>query len=169
MFTKDENIQESALRFIYKDHVSTYKELLTKGNHIMLYISRIRIIATEAYKAFNELSPKYLQDIIEKSNCDYNLRSSSHLTQPKCNTVSYGLISFRYNGPKMWNSLPNYIKKAISLSEFKFLIKSWDGPKCLCNLCQTMLSITFVHIIYIIIQMSILKLVCLCLYMRLWI
>ncbi len=32
----------------------------------MLYISRIRIIATQVYKALNELSPKYLQDIIGK-------------------------------------------------------------------------------------------------------
>ncbi len=135
-----ENIQERAFRFVYKDYVSTYKELLAKGNHGMLYISRIRIIATEVYKALNELSPKYLQGIIEKSDCDYNLRASSPLTQPKCNTVSYGLNYFRYKGPKIWNSLPNYIKEAIFLTEFKFLIKSWDGPKCLCNLCQTMLE-----------------------------
>ncbi len=110
----------------------------------MLYINRIRIIATEVYKALNELSPKYLQDMIEKCDCDYNL-CASPLTQPKCNTVSYSFNSFRYKGPKIWNSLPNYIKKAISLSEFKFLIKSWDGPKCLCNLCQTMLETNVVY------------------------
>ncbi len=55
---KIENIQERALRFVYKDYASTYKELLSKGNHSMLYICRIRIIATEDYKALNELSPK---------------------------------------------------------------------------------------------------------------
>ncbi len=46
----------------------------------MLYISRIRIIATEVYNALNKLSPKHLQDMIEKSDCDYNLRASSQLT-----------------------------------------------------------------------------------------
>ncbi len=46
-------------RFVYKEYVSTYKDLLATGNHSMLYISRIRIIATEVYKALNELSPKY--------------------------------------------------------------------------------------------------------------
>ncbi len=61
-----EKIQERALRFVYKDYVSTYKELLAKCNHNMLYISRIRIIATEVYKTLNELCPKYLQDMIEK-------------------------------------------------------------------------------------------------------
>ncbi len=135
-----ENIQEKALRLVYKDYVSTYKELFVKGNHSMLYISRIRIIATKVYKALNELSPKYLQDMIETCGCDYNLHASSPLTQSKCNTVSYGLNSFRYKGPKIWNYLRNNIKEAISLSEFKFLIKSWDGSKCLCNLCQTMLE-----------------------------
>ncbi len=90
-----EQIKERASRFVYKDYVSTYKDLLIKGNHNMLYISRIRIIATEVYKALHELSPKYLQDMVEKSDCDYNLRASSPLTQPKCNTVKYGLNYFK--------------------------------------------------------------------------
>ncbi len=30
---------ERVLRFVYRDHVSTYKELLAKGNNSMLYIS----------------------------------------------------------------------------------------------------------------------------------
>ncbi len=62
---------------------STYKELLAKGNHSMSYISRIRIIATEIYKALNKISPKYLQDIIEKSICEYNLCASSLLDTAK--------------------------------------------------------------------------------------
>ncbi len=64
----------------------------------MLYISRITIIATEVYKALNELSAKYLQEMINKSDCDYNQCASSPLSQPKCNTVSYALNSFRYKG-----------------------------------------------------------------------
>ncbi len=142
-----EKIQERALRFVYKGYVSTYKELLDKRNHSMLYISRIRIISTEVYIALNKLSPTYLQDIIEKHYCDYSLSASSPFTQPKCNTFSYGLNSFRYNGPKIWDYHPNYIKEAISLSEFKFLIKLWDVPKCLCNLCQTMLETNWTYIL----------------------
>ncbi len=47
----------------------------------MLYISRLRLIAT-----FNEMSRKYLQDMIEKSDYDYNLHASSPFTPPNCNT-----------------------------------------------------------------------------------
>ncbi len=135
-----DNIQERALRFVYKGYVSTYKDLLAKGNHSMLYISTIRIIATEVYKALNELSPTYLQDMIAKCDCDYNLHASSPLIPPKCNIASYGLNSFRYKRTNIWNSLLNYIKEAISLSEFKFLIKSCVGRNCLYNLCQTILE-----------------------------
>ncbi len=108
----------------------------------MLYISRISIIATEVYKTLIQIRNKYWQDMIGKGDCDYNLCASFPLTQPKYNTVSYGLNSFIYKGPEIWNSLPNYIKEVISLSEFKFLIKSWEGHKYLCNLCQTMLETT---------------------------
>ncbi len=109
-------------------------------NHNMLYISRLRFITTYVYKTLNELSSKYLEDMIKNIDSDYNLHASSPLTQTQCNTVAYCLNSFRYKGPKIWNSLPNNINEAISLTEFKFLIKSWDGPKCLCNLCLTMLE-----------------------------
>ncbi len=67
----------------------------------MLYINRIRIIATEVYKALNGLNPKYLQDMTEESDCDYNVCASSPLPKLKCNTVSYGLNSFRYKRPKI--------------------------------------------------------------------
>ncbi len=45
-----EKIQERALRFIYEDYESTYDILLKKGNHIMLYIGRLRNMATEIFK-----------------------------------------------------------------------------------------------------------------------
>ncbi len=53
----------------------------------------------------------------------------------KCNTVPYGLNSFRYKGAKIWNDLSNKIKNSITLAEFKNQIKKWQGPKCLCNMC----------------------------------
>ncbi len=60
------NNSRKALQFVYKYFFSTYKDLLAKGYHSMLYISRLRIIATEVYKALNEISPKYMEDMIKK-------------------------------------------------------------------------------------------------------
>ncbi len=109
-----EKNQERALRVDYKDSVSTYKDLFAKGNHSMLYICRIRIIARVFYKALTELSPKYLRYMIEKRDCDYNLHASSPLTQPKCDTVSYGLNTLKYK-VQTYGTLFQTISKKLSL------------------------------------------------------
>ncbi len=101
----------------------------------MLYIGRLRKKAIEIFKALHSSTPIYIRDLFEEKDKIYNLRSIVSLKQPKCNTVTYGLNSFRYKGAKIWNDLPNKIKNSITLAEFKNQIKKWQGPKCLCNIC----------------------------------
>ncbi len=85
----------------------------------MLYIVRLRNMATEIFKALHGSTPIYIKDLFEEKDKIYNLRSIVSLKQPKCNTVTYGLNSFRYKGAKIWNDLPNKIKISITLTEFK--------------------------------------------------
>ncbi len=104
-----EKIQERALRFAYVDYESTYNILLIKGKHYMLYIGRLRKMATEIFKALHDSTPIYIRDLFDEKDKIYNLRSTVFLKQPKCNTVTCGLNSFRYMGAKIWNDLPNKI------------------------------------------------------------
>ena len=134
-----EKIQERALRFVYNDFTTSYKELLIKGDHQILYIGRLRTIALEVYKLLNGHSPEYISDLIKLKNNSYDLCNSQSVVQPKCKTVTYGLKSFSYKGAKVWNTLPCNIRNAVSVQEFKELIKTWEGPKCLCTLCTKML------------------------------
>ncbi len=92
-------------------------------------------MATEIFKALHRSTPIYIRDLFEEKDKIYNLYSTVSLKQPKCNTVTNGLNSFRYKGAKIWNGLPNEIENFITLAEFKYQIKKWQGPKCLCNLC----------------------------------
>ena len=48
----------------------------------------------------------------------------------------YGSYTLRSLGPRIWNKLPNDIRKSGSLSVFKKLITIWSGPKCHCNSCK---------------------------------
>ncbi len=90
-----EKIQERALRFVYEDYVSTYDIFLKKkGHHHMLYIGRLRNMATEIFKALHGSTPIYIRDFFEEKDNIFNLRSTVSLKQPKCNTVTYGLNSF---------------------------------------------------------------------------
>ena len=84
----------------------------------------------------NEISPAYLNDMFTRKQCPYALRDSSILVRPKVNLTQYGLKSFKSYGAKIWNILPISFKADISLNEFKTMIKSWDGPKCKCSVCD---------------------------------
>ena len=131
-----EKIQERALRFVCNDFNSTYMDLLKICSREPLYVTRTKCLAVQVYKSVNNLSPAYLNSLFVIKECDYNLRNSISLNQPVVNTVTYGLMSLRYHGPKIWNSLSNEIKSAKSLREFKFISKQVAGNKCSCSFCS---------------------------------
>ncbi len=105
-----EKIQERTVKFVYEDFGSTHDMLLKKGNQDMLYIGCIRNMASEIFKALHGSTPIYIRDLFEEKDKINNLHSTVYLKQPKCNTVTYGLNSFRYNVGKIWNHLPNKIR-----------------------------------------------------------
>ena len=40
-------------------------------------------------------------------------------------------------GPQIWNCLPNKMKSAENLKNFKLMIKQWSGPECKCSACHS--------------------------------
>ena len=133
--SKLEDIQRRALRFVLDDYTSNYHELLNKANVPGVKIMALRYLAIEVYKCVNGLNPKYLNDIFTIKKCKYDLRDDSLINRNKVSTTSHGLKSFKDYGAKIWNLPPESCKGAISLREFKDLIKSWNGPKCSCSVC----------------------------------
>ena len=74
----------------------------------------------------NNKAPKYLTEMftkVEETN-PYNLRYGEvNVYLPKPHTENLKK-SFRYSGPKLWNTLPLEVKTAGSLSKFKKRLKS---------------------------------------------
>ncbi len=93
----------------------------------MLYIGHLKNMATEIFKALHHSTPIYIRDLFEEKDTIYDLCSTVSLKQVKCNTVTYGLNSFRYKGAKIWNDLPNKIKNSITLAEIKTKLKNGKG------------------------------------------
>ncbi|XP_045191580.2 uncharacterized protein LOC123548413 isoform X3 [Mercenaria mercenaria] len=89
---KMEKLQERALRFVYNDYSSSYKELLTKVNLPSLHIRRMRIMAMQTYRIFNEISPVVLSDLVIKRNSSFNFRYSNILQVPRVKTTTYGVL-----------------------------------------------------------------------------
>jgi len=136
---KIEKVQERALRFVLKDHVSDYNTLLRNSGFDSFRTYAVKSLMIELFKILKGLSPAYLADLFIKSESPYDRRDKNKLVQLIKQTTTYGLRSFQYYGAHLWNKLPPHIKSADTVSKFKSLIKPWSGPTCSCDLCKALL------------------------------
>ena len=124
---KINRIRERSLRLVYSDKTSTFQELLDKN---------IQLLATEIYKTVNGLGPIIMNTIFEKKDIEYNLRNKINFKSHRINSVRYVINSLTYLGPKIWNIVPEDLKKSESLNVFKTKIKKWIPRDCPCRLCR---------------------------------
>ena len=114
-------IQNSAARCIYNipshDHITPVLQTL-QWLPINKYITFK--IAVLVFKSLHQILPTYLCDlIIVKQPGHYNLRSLNNITFIKPNsTNSFGLRSFSYSAPHVWNALPASVRRAPTLASF---------------------------------------------------
>ena len=85
-------------------------------------------IILEVFKAIHGINTEYLNDIFEVKMLPYSLLDPCRLIQPRFNTTTFGLRSFAYCGSKLWNDLPNSLKKIENVTAFKIALRNWDGP-----------------------------------------
>ena len=82
-------------------------------------------LACLVYRGLHGTSPAYLSSLLHAYAPTRTLRSSSAhlLVEPRLRT-SLASRGFRSAGPRIWNSLPNHIKLAPSLSSFRSKLKT---------------------------------------------
>ena len=145
-------LHERALRIAYDDYSSDFEELLEKDDTIPVHKRNLRALAIEMYKISNNLSPPFMRDMMTEICVPYNTRSTTKIEEDesgssrctkKCNyeipgtkTVSYGLESIRYLGPKIWKLIPDKLKELKSLELFKEKVKGLKFENCPCKLCK---------------------------------
>ena len=86
-------------------------------------VNRLRSPRIEIYKSINDINPLQMNEI-------FKLRETSRAVRS-----NYKLI-LDYYGPKIWNSLPSYIKFSENLEAYKNIVKNWNGVSCKCKVCQ---------------------------------
>ena len=133
LLKKIENIHKRCLRLALNDYKSDYKTFLYKSGKESIKIRRIKTLAIEIFITANELNPNFMKNIFT-SKTNYRVRPFDLLVKNR-NTEKYGSKSLMAQGPKIWNDLPENIKKETSLSKFKEHIKLWSGPTCMCKMC----------------------------------
>ena len=83
-------------------------------------------VALITYKALNGLAP-HIRNMLNYPISSVNLRSLSKglLVVPRVRLVNYGEGSFSYAAPKLWNEIPEYIRKSETLSIFKTRLETY--------------------------------------------
>ena len=128
-------LHERALRIVYKDDKSSFKELLIKDDSFTIHERNIQTLAIELYKVSYGLSPK-IMNLILPLNPDSNYPGENTFKTFNVKTVSWGAETLAHLGPKIWSIVPNDMKK-FSLSKFTKKIRKWKPIKCPCRICKT--------------------------------
>ena len=117
-------MHERALRIIYNDKSLPFQKLLEKDNSFTMHHKNIKILATEAYKFLQGLSPPLMNEIFVERNNNYSVRRNNVLTRRRVNSVRYGTETVSFLAPKIWDILLKEIKDSESLDIFKRKIKN---------------------------------------------
>ena len=133
---KMNRIHEKALRIIYNDRPSSFKELLHEDNYVTMHHKIIRNLAFETIKFLHGLSTLILNEVFVEQDCDYNLGSINFLNRRRIKSVRYATKSVLFLAPKICDILPKKIKDSKMVNNLKAKFKIWVPRDCPCRLCK---------------------------------
>jgi hypothetical protein len=121
-------VQNTAARIITRTSKYSHITPILKDLHWLPVQYRVNYkIMTLTFKALHGQSPAYIKDMIDVYRPTRNLRSahqSMALVPSKSKQVKYGERSLKSVAPKLWNSLPIYVRDCQTLQCFKRQLKT---------------------------------------------
>ena len=139
MNNKINHIHEKALRLVYDDYVTSFKELLIRDKSVTVHQRNIQNVAIEMFKVKNDLCPDMIKDIFCQK--ETGNRSNASFQRPNVKSVYKGGQSLRSFGPIVWDTMvPTNLKSITDFAKFKKYIKDWVPNNCTCRLCQDYVS-----------------------------
>ena len=132
---KLQRIQSIAARMITGTRSTDHVTSTLKNLHWLPVEARINFkILLITYKILNGQSTSYLESIIQEYHPPRTLRSSTRslLCSPSIKSNSYGGRAFSAAAPELWNSIPEYIKRAETVETFKTRLKTFLFQKHYC-------------------------------------
>ena len=119
-------IQNAAARVLTRtrkyDHISP----VLRSLHWLPVAQRIDFkTALLVYKSLHGRAPKYISDMLDPYEPSRSLRTSGRglLQGPRVRT-KHGEATFQYNAAKIWNSLPENVRQASTVTMFKSRLKT---------------------------------------------
>lgn len=125
---KLQQVQNSAARIITRTSSIHHITPVLQQLHWLPIQFRIQFkVLLLTFKAIHNLSPPYLSDLLHVSIPSRSLRSSSslHLSVPSVRLTTMGSRAFSRSAPRLWNSLPSYLRNMDSFAHFKSGLKTY--------------------------------------------
>ena len=127
-------------RIVYKDHNSSFDELLEKANSCEIRDRNLQKLETKIFKAKMNLAPEKMKEVFEIVEGPYALRNKLKLKLRKIDSVRYGTETASSVSARVWSSLSSDLKECKSLELFKSRIKILIPENCPCKLSKTYLQ-----------------------------
>ncbi len=129
-------VQNAAARFLTGVRKHQHITRILKALNWLPVRHRVDLkILMFVFKSLNGLAPSYLSELLNLNTSGRCLRStkSYSLAQPRTWLKLRGDCAFAVVGPRLWNSLPFYLRSLSSVQEFKSKLKSYLLAKAFSN------------------------------------
>ena len=103
------------MRVAYKDHNSSFDELLEKDNSFRIHDRNLQKPVTETFKVKMNLASEIIKEVFEIVEGPYALRNELKLKSRKIRSVRYDIETASSVGARIWNSLPSDLNDCKSL------------------------------------------------------
>ena len=125
LLKKVQRAQNSAARLVAKVPKRTHITPVLKDLHWLPVTARITFkVLLQTYKCVNGFAPMYLKELLSTTR---TLRSNAHactLQIRRYQKKKHGSRAFKVAAPSLWNSIPENIRNAKSIAQFKSLLKT---------------------------------------------
>ena len=127
---KLQRVQNAAARLVFREPKFCRITPLLFNLHWLPIRHRIHFkIILVAFKAIHNLAPQYITNLVTvKPRSSYNLRSSNELLLMPPSVKTYTTLgdrAFSASAPKLWNSLPLYLRNITNINIFKKNLKTY--------------------------------------------
>ena len=111
-------MQERALKIVYNDKSSSFRELLERHKSVTIHERNIQVLLTEIFKVKSGFAPEIMTEILKFKDHSYDLRKNNCTDRQIIKSCKYGSETVLNRGVKVWDILPENIEKAESLQDF---------------------------------------------------
>ena len=100
----------------------------------------LQLLAVELFKAKNNLSPSFTDEIFFRNENRPNIRNNPFFRSRKVKSMLHGKQSLSFLGSKIWELVPPQLRELTEISHFKNMIKHWRPSACPCRNCRHYIS-----------------------------